>query len=51
MSDNEASTRFPYQHLAVLGMDKVKKYVPPETPRTNAEPRKRSDSSRPTDDE
>lgn len=28
MSD-DAPTRFPYQHLAVLGMDKVKKYVPP----------------------
>lgn len=25
----DSNPQFPYQHLAVLGMDKVKKYVPP----------------------
>ncbi len=30
MANNEANPCFPYQHLAVLGMEKLKKYVPPE---------------------
>lgn len=37
MSD-DAPTRFPYQHLAVLGMDKVKKYVPPAAAGKEAAP-------------
>lgn len=29
MADNDTTHRFPYQHLAVLGVEKMKKYVPP----------------------
>jgi hypothetical protein len=29
MADNDDSAQLPYQHLAVLGVEKLKKYVPP----------------------
>jgi hypothetical protein len=29
MADNDDSGQVPYNHLAVLGMEKLKKYVPP----------------------
>jgi hypothetical protein len=29
MADKDTTHRFPYQHLAVLGVEKMKKYVPP----------------------
>jgi hypothetical protein len=38
MDKDEASYRFPYQHLAVLGMEKLKKYVPPGTSPSSTRP-------------
>jgi hypothetical protein len=35
MADNDNTTRFPYQHLAVLGVEKLKKYIPPAVPVDN----------------
>lgn len=29
MPDNKRDARFPYEHLAVLGIERMKKYVPP----------------------
>ena len=29
MAEKDTTHRFPYQHLAVLGVEKMKKYVPP----------------------
>jgi len=32
MSESKAAPGFPYDHLAVLGFDKLKRYVPPMPP-------------------
>ncbi len=48
MAANADSARFPYQHLAVLGMDGVKKYLPPapsEKPSASRGPSSRDESS------
>jgi hypothetical protein len=35
MPHDNNTPRFPYQHLAVLGMEKLKKYVPPASSDTS----------------
>ena len=32
MSDSKAAPGFPYDHLAILGFDRLKRYVPPPRP-------------------
>jgi hypothetical protein len=48
---NNDNTSFPYQHLDVLGIKKLKKYVPPaasgEAPSRRSSPRMDSGSQEP----
>jgi hypothetical protein len=32
MTDSKAAPGFPYDHLAILGFDRLKRYVPPPRP-------------------
>lgn len=46
---SDTNSRFPYQHLAVIGMEKLKKYVPPAASSTGtSQSDSQSDASRGT---
>jgi hypothetical protein len=32
MSDSKAAPGFPYDHLAILGFERLKRYIPPKRP-------------------
>jgi hypothetical protein len=48
MSIRDTSYRFPYEHLAVIGVDRLKKYVPPAGGGGSTPPRT-ADSDAPDD--
>ena len=55
MSESKAAPGFPYDHLAVLGFDRLKRYVPPmkSSPAPQSRPAPEEDETAPpsSDDE
>lgn len=37
MSESKAAPGFPYDHLAILGFEKLKRYVPPARSRSKSQ--------------